>query len=42
MNKDARGWLEAAREDLDTAEYNLEGDRLRFAAFLSQQAAKRR
>lgn len=41
MRDEAQEWLESAREDLDTARYNFDGDRLRYAAFLCQQSVEK-
>jgi len=41
MREEAEEWFESAKEDLDTARYNFEGDRFSYAAFLCQQAAEK-
>ncbi len=41
MKKEAGNWLRSAKNDLETARYNLQGDRLDAAAFYAQQAAEK-
>lgn len=37
----AQEWLTKAQEDFDTAEYNLKGGKVSYAAFLFQQAVEK-
>ncbi len=39
--EEAEKWWEKAKEDLETAEYNLKGDMLNAAAFFAQQAVEK-
>lgn len=41
MIKETKNWLKKADEDLETARYNLEGNRPAVAVFFSQQAAEK-
>ena len=39
--EEGRRWLLQAKQDLDDARYNLEGERYHLACFLSQQSAEK-
>lgn len=41
MEEEIENWWESGKKDLETARYNLSGDRLDAAAFLAQQAAEK-
>src|SRR3989344_3008729 len=41
MNNEYKEWMEKAEEDLDTANYNLQGNKLGAAAFFMQQSAEK-
>ncbi len=41
MKQEVKNWLEKAKSDLITAEYNLKGNMLDAAAFYSQQSAEK-
>ena len=41
MKEEVKKWMEQAKEDLKSAEYNFKGEKYDVAAFLSQQAAEK-
>ena len=41
MKQEAENWWRSARSDLETARYNLDGERLSAAAFYAQQATEK-
>ncbi|MDY6866125.1 MAG: HEPN domain-containing protein [Halobacteriota archaeon] len=41
MKEEVKNWWKCAKEDLDVAEYCLEGDKIDAAAFYSQQSAEK-
>ena len=41
MREETLAWISKAKEDLETAKYNLKGKRINAAAFYSQQAAEK-
>ncbi len=41
MKKETKNWLKKAKEDFETAKYNLKGKRLSAAGFFFQQAAEK-
>ena len=41
MKEETKGWLNKAKEDIETARYNLKGKKLNAAVFFSQQASEK-
>ncbi|MBI2971448.1 MAG: HEPN domain-containing protein [Candidatus Aenigmarchaeota archaeon] len=41
MKNETKAWLKKAKEDIETARYNLKGKKLNAAVFFAQQAAEK-